>query len=308
MCRMIDNLAATVLIAGALMLHGGAAAQIDPLIPKGPPETPRPDRTPAPPSPDDLGLTAPLLAVDRFSDAAGTLLRRSLDPKLPKADEPFSLDDERFAIAVAGPGGAAARCYNLDVRPSKPNRYYVFYDRIGNYRLAQFPVIENAPGDPGYSDLWDIWKVITPDTFRETNWVRDAATVERLLADPSGGFTAASTGIYLNAPIVPEGTTAGSKAEGKPGHATRLYAWYRGKRAPFLYFEGSLHLAERGQIPVSTLKVTGEHPKWPPSAPVEASNWPKGTGYSPLARVVDPAGRPVLEGAINCPIVGSASP
>jgi hypothetical protein len=289
-----------------LLLHGPASAQLDPLLPTSPPEVPRADRLPPQATPEDLGLTAPLLAVDRFSDVAGTLLRRSVDPKLPRADEPFSLDDPRFAVAVVGPGGVTARCYNLDVRPAQPNRYYVFYDRIGNYRLSQFPVIEKAPGDPGYSDLWDIWKVITPDGFRETNWVRDAATVERLLADPAGGFTGASTGIYLNAPIVPEGTTAGSKAEGRPGRATRLYAWYRGKRAPFLYFEGSLHLIEGGKIPVSTLKLTGEHTEWPSSA--EASGWPKGIGYSPLARVLDSGGHPVIAGAINCPIVGTAGP
>jgi hypothetical protein len=295
------------LALAAVAVHGRPAAQVDPLIPKGPPEVPRADRTPAPPSPDDLGLTAPLLAVDRFSDSAGTLFRRSLDPGLPKANEPFSLDDRRFALAVAGPGGASARCYNLDVRPAVPNRYYVFYDRIGNYRLGQFPVIDRAPGDPGYTDLWDIWKIITPDGFRETNWVRDAATVDKLLADPSAGFKAASTGIYLNAPIVPEGTTAGNKAEGKAGRATRLYAWYRGKRAPFLYFEGSLHLAD-GKIPTATMTLAEPDAKWPPTAPLAAASWPKGTGYSPLAQVVDKTGRPAIDGAIDCPVVGTAAP
>ena len=87
--------AAPLLVAAALALSP-AAAQVDPLIPTGPPETPRPDRMPAPPSPDDLGLTAPLLSVDRFSDAAGTLLRRSADPGLPQPNEPFSLDDPRL--------------------------------------------------------------------------------------------------------------------------------------------------------------------------------------------------------------------
>ena len=299
---------AFALVLSLVLTGGRAAGQIDPLIPTGPPETPRPDRTPAPPSDEDLGLTAPLLVVDRFSDAAGTLLRRSADPTLPKPDDPFSLDDPRFAVAVVGPGDAPARSYNLNVRSATPNRYYVFYDRIGNYRLAQFPVIEKAPGDPGYSDLWDIWKVITPDSFRETNWVRDSATVEKLLADPAGGFAAASTGIYLNAPIVPEGTTAGSKAEGRQGRATRLYAWYRGKRAPFLYFEGSLHLGPAGQIPVATLKLSGDKAGWPPKTPLQATSWPKGPGYSPLAAVVDQAARPVIEGAINCPIVGTAVP
>jgi hypothetical protein len=296
------------LVLALALATGTVGAQVDPHIPKGPPEMPRADRTPAAPTPGDLGLTAPLVPVDRFSDAAGTLLRRSADPTLPKPNEPFSLDDPRFTVAVVGPNGTEGQCYNLDVRGPVPNRYYVFYDRLGNYRLGQFPVIEKVPGDPGYSDLWDIWKVFTPDTFRETNWVRDAETVEKLLADPAGGFTAASTGIYLNAPIVPEGTTAGRKAEGRPGRATRLYAWYRGQRAPFLYFEGSLHLASDGRIPLSTLEARGGTGGWPSGQPLIASKWPKEPGYSPLARVVDGAGRPVLDGALNCPIVGTSSP
>jgi hypothetical protein len=297
-----------ILLMAAFLVAAPVAGQIDPLIPTGPPETPKADRTPPPPTEEELGLTAPLLSVDRFSDAAGTLLRRSVDPALPKPNEPFSLDDRPFAIAVAGPEGTAARCYDLDVRPAAPNRYYVFYDRIGNYRLTQFPVIDKAPGDPGYSDLWDIWKVITPDTFRETNWVRDAATVEKLLADPAGGFTAFSTGIYLNAPIVPEGTKARSKAEGRTGSATRLYAWYRGKRAPFLYFEGSLHLTSEGRIPVSSLELAAGDKGWPPRAPLQAASWPRGAGYSPLATVTSGDGRSAVNGALNCPIVGTSDP
>ena len=285
-----------------------AEARMDPVIPTGPPEVPRADHLPAAPTADELGWTAPVLSVDRFSDAAGTLLRRSLDPKLPKPNESFSLDDAKFKLAVAGPGGFTGQCYNLDVRPAKPNRYYVFYDRLNNYRLGQYPVIEKAPGDPGYSDLWDIWKIVTPDTFQETNWVRDAATVDRLLRDPAGGFRASSTGVYLNAPIVPDGTKAGSKAEGKAGAARLWYAWYQGKRAPFLYFEGSLHLASDGGIPVAAMKLSGKRAHWPPAEPLQALTWPKGPGYSPLVTVTDAADHPVIAGTIDCPVVGTASP
>jgi hypothetical protein len=108
---------------------------------------------------------------------------------LPQANEPFSLDDRRFAVAVVGPGGADGRCYNLDVRPAAPIATTSSTTGSETTDLAQFPVIEKAPGDPGYSDLWDIWKVITPDGFKETNWIREAATVGTLLADPASGFT-----------------------------------------------------------------------------------------------------------------------
>ncbi len=297
-----------VMLLAAALADGGATAQMDPLLPHGAPEIPRADRTAPGPSPEDLGLSAPLLSVDRFSDEAGTLLRRSADRTLPKPNEPFSLDDPHFAVRVSGPGEASGECYNLDVRPALPNRYYVFYDSLNYYRIGQFPVIEKAPGDPGYSDLWDIWKIVTPDTFRETNWVRDADTVRRLLADPSSGFRGGSTGIYLNAPVVPEGTKAGSKAEGRGGSASMLYAWYRGMRAPFLYFEGSLHLDPEGRIPVSRLSVSAADARWPSGAPASAAAWPKGKGYSPLVTIVDGVGKPVVKGTVNCPIVGTATP
>ena len=241
----------------------------------------RPERDPK--IDKDFGLDAPLVEVDRFSDAAGTLFRRSVDPTLPAARAPFSLDDPRFRMEVTGPDGSKASCYNLDVRPPKPNRFYVFYDSLNNYRLGQFPVIGTVPGDPGYSDVWDIWKVITPDAFYETNWLRDAATLEKLLADPASGFTAQSTGVYLNAPVVPEGTAASMKAEARSGGATqRYFAWYRGQRAPYLYFEGSLKLTPEGTVPLRA----------------KSGAWPKSAGYSPLTSVA--------EGIIDCPIVGTA--
>ena len=258
------------------------------------PDSGRTDRDPAPKVESES--EAPLVAVDRFSDAAGTRFRRSVDPTLPGPNVAFSLDDPRFRLPVTGPAGERASCYDLDVRPAKPKRFYVFYDSLNNYRLGQYPVIEAVPGDAGYSDLWDIWKVHTPDSFGETNWVRDAETVEALLANKTSGFTAESTGVYLNAPVVPEGTTASLKAEGRTGGATqRYYAWYRGKRAPYLYFEGSLRLGADGTIPVASMTIT--------DGAGRATVWPKGPGYSPLVRVAGNTTASVL----NCPVVGSGA-
>ncbi len=260
----------------------------------------------------DYGLDAPLLEVDRFSDAAGTLLRRSAIPSLPAPNAPIDLDASPFAVSVETPGGAARRCYDLDVRPVAPARYYVFYDRIGNYQLGQFPIVDVAPGDPGYSDLWDIWKVIVPDGFRPFNAIRDASTVERLLADPTSGYAAYRTGILLNGPIVPEGSRAGRKADDRDGSAALLYAWYRGKRAPYLYFEGSLR-AEGESAPVSEMRVLSAPSGLPlglafsdHESQVTVGAAPKGPGYSPLHRVVGANGGRLLDGWLNCPVVGKA--
>jgi hypothetical protein len=257
---------------------------------------------------DDLGFTAPLVAVDRFSDAAGTLFRRSKDQTLPAPNAPFSLDDKRFVVPVTGADGEAGRCYNLDVRPARPHRYYVFYDTIGNYRLGQYPVIDTIPGDPGYSDIWDIWKIVTPNSFRETNWVRDADTVEKLLADPAAGYEAHSTGIFLNAPVVPEGTTASMKGEGREGAALMLYAWYKGKRAPFLYLEGRFRLTEQGTVPTGKLVAPGPTATWPPEAPLTGAIWPRRPAYAPLVAVETADKRPLFPGFLNCPIVGAVAP
>ena len=271
-----------------------ALAQSDPIT-TGQPDHGRADRNPAPQG--EPGLEAPLVPIDRFSDAAGTRFRRSADKSLPGPNVPFSLDDPRFRLEVEGPDGRKASCYQLDARPAKPNRFYVFYDSANNYRLGQYPVIDSVPGDPGYSDLWDIWKVHTPDAFYETNWLRDAKVLEELLSDKTSGFTAESTGVYLNAPIVPDGTSASLKAEGRSGGATqRYFAWYRGRRAAYLYFEGSLRLGADGKIPVGEMIAR--------DGIARAKSWPRGAGYSPLVRLVDGGGTTLLP-TLNCPVVGT---
>src|SRR5438552_18750134 len=75
-----------------------------------------------------FGLDARLLRIDRFSDAAATLLRRSRVPGLQGPGEPIHLDDPPFLVPLQGPGNTAERCYDLDVRPATPARLYVSYD------------------------------------------------------------------------------------------------------------------------------------------------------------------------------------
>ncbi len=244
----------------------------------------------------DYGMTtSSVLEVDRFSDAAGTLHRRRDDPTLPAPNAPIDLDAAPFARRIVGPGGAPAICYDLDLRPAKPHRYYVFYDTDGNYQLGQFPVVDSAPGDPGYTDLWDVWKVYVPAGFLPYNSIRDMATVEKLLADPASGYRAERTGVLINAPIVPDASKASMKADNRAGSATLLYAWYRGRRAPYLYFEGKI-LARGEGAPVSEARVEGDV--------LRAKTFPGDPGYSPLRRLVGPDGKPLGEMPLNCPVVG----
>lgn len=247
------------------------------------------------------GAEAPLLEVDRFSDAAATLLRRSANRGLPGPNKPIHLDDPQFLVELIGPGGKEGRCYDLDVRPATPARLYVFYDDVGNYKLGQFPVVDVAPGDPGYTDLWDVWKVTVPPGFK-INSLRDRSGVEKLLADPASGYTAARTGVLVNGPIVPEGSGANLKAGGG-GRTSLLYLWYRGRRAPYLYFEGSV-IAQGDDAPVSEMTLKSGRVTVGIQERASVAAMPPEKKYSPLHRLLGPDKQPILDGTLNCPIVG----
>lgn len=256
---------------------------------------------PAPPP--TFGFDAPLLEVDRFSDAAGTFLKRSTRPDLPAPNVPVKLDAPPFVQAVSAPGGRKAECYLLDRRPADPARAYVFYDKTGNYILTQFPIVDVAPGDPGYTDLWDVWKVTVPDGFRPDNRVRDMETLRKLIRDPDSGYVAERTGALVNGPIVPEGSTAQHKAEGRGGAAALRYFWYRGRRAPYLYFEEKLRLTGE-QAPTSKATVAKDALPAVGQA-LEVDTLPGDPGYSPLRVLIDARGRALSGAPLNCPVVGA---
>jgi hypothetical protein len=142
--------------------------------------------------------------------------------------------------------------------------------------------------------------VTVPGGFK-INSVRDRAAVEKLLADPASGYSAARTGVLVNGPIVPEGSRASLKAGGG-GRTSLLYLWYRGRRAPYLYFEGSI-LAPAGEAPVSDMMIDLEQFSPGDGSIARLKAMPGDTGYSPLRRVVRPDGRQLVDGTLNCPVV-----
>jgi hypothetical protein len=70
---------------------------------------------------------APIAAVDRFSDAAGTLLRRSADPRLPGPNEPIDFDRPPLNTLGFSPTGEPALYYDLDVKSTTPAPVYILY-------------------------------------------------------------------------------------------------------------------------------------------------------------------------------------
>src|SRR5262245_2095535 len=90
---------------------------VQPVAAAAPVQSPRPVR-PREPEPPDYGLSAPLLEVDRFSDAAASRLRRSALSTLPGPNEPIDLDKAPFLVRVQA-GGRQRFCYDLDDRPAR---------------------------------------------------------------------------------------------------------------------------------------------------------------------------------------------
>lgn len=164
------------------------------------------------------------VAVDRFSDDAGTMLRRSVDPGLPAPNEPIDYDSD-FLNHSLGPDGQDVSYYMFDVVPLLSAPVYAFFYASDPAREVdgQVPVFDLIPGDAGYNDFWQMVKVLVPDDF-EPGSVRSLGDIE------AAGYVLQSTGTIINCPIVPEGSTADLAKKTTTG-------WYRGKHVQYFVFD-----------------------------------------------------------------------
>ncbi len=98
------------------------------------------------------------------------------------------------------------------------------FDAEGRPRFiaGQPSIVDVVPGDEGYSDLWDVQLVIVPEG-------RDIGDIRSLDALESSGLEIVSSGMLVNCPIVPLGSTF---SNGEPLND----AWYRGERAVYPTF------------------------------------------------------------------------
>jgi hypothetical protein len=173
--------------------------------------------------------SAAKVPVDRFSDQAGTLMRRSASPALPGADQPIDFDQPPFVTQGLGPRGEKVRYYNFDVQPTAPAPIYVFFRAGEGTPLAgQLNVVDVVPGEQGYNDFWQVHKVTVPASY-----LANSATSK---ADITGaGFPVEATPMLVNCPVVPDGSKATLRiGGGAPGLTT---GWYRGKTVRYFSFE-----------------------------------------------------------------------
>jgi hypothetical protein len=194
--------------------------------------------------------TAAKVTVDRFSDKAGHLQKRSASPSLPAANAPVDFDQGPFITQGFGPHGEVVKYYNFDVQPTVPAPIYVLM-KGGKPVDGQLNIIDVLPGDEGYNDFWQIIAVTVPDSY-VANTIVSADTVV------SSGYAMKSTDMLVNCPVVPEGSTATLRYPGDTSPTSIVHGWYEGKVVSYFTFgEKQLGLtATTSMVPVSPIYVT----------------------------------------------------
>jgi len=186
--------------------------------------------------------------IDRFGAAAGHLQMRDSMNHLPGPNQAVDFDVPPFVTTGLGPHGEVVMYYNFDVQSTTPAPIYVLY-RTGDMKPVegQLNIVDVVPGDPGYSDFWQVNKVTVPASYV-------ANTVGSLQAIKDAGYPIVQTKTLVNCPIVPDGSKATHRLKGSD---TGLHmGWYRNKVISYFTFsESPLMVTDDGKVPVSPIYV-----------------------------------------------------
>ncbi|MEX2247558.1 MAG: hypothetical protein WEC75_12840 [Dehalococcoidia bacterium] len=88
-------------------------------------------------------------------------------------------------------------------------------DGSPDFVAGQHNVVDDVPGDDGYSDLWQVMLVTVPDGY-EPDSITSKDEID------AAGYEITETDMFVNCPIVPEGTTL---EDGKP----LVQGWNKGE-------------------------------------------------------------------------------
>lgn len=236
---------------------------------------------------------APRASIDRFSQAAGTLLVRNEENGLPGPDEAIDFDQAPFLTQGFGPDGGTVEYYNFDVQPTAPAPIYTFVYENGDPVEDQLNIVDVIPGDEGYNDFWRVNMVTVPEGY-EPNTVTSVAGISE------AGYDIERTNVIKNCPIVPEGSTASKHAGDTHDEAPVVQGWYDGQVVDYFLFEEDSFETMNGSVPLSPIYVTfntnpGQDGGGPSSGFMTeemssqthnvVATLPGDSGYSPLWRV-----------------------
>jgi hypothetical protein len=235
--------------------------------------------------------TAPRVAVDRFSEDAGTLFVRDGQNALPEADAPIDFDMAPFITTGLGPAGETIQYYNFDVQPTAPIPIWVLVrDGESTPVEGQLNIIDSIPGDAGYNDFWSVVLVTVPSDYVANTVTSYDEIVER-------GYDTMSTDMLVNCPVVPEDSTATLRL-GTEGAGLHM-GWYQDQVVHYFQFSEA-DLVNAGGVPLSPIYVTFEiNPDEPGGGPASGfltemnsdqthnvtATLPEDANYSPLWEV-----------------------
>ncbi|MSR84689.1 MAG: hypothetical protein EXS58_17530 [Candidatus Latescibacteria bacterium] len=172
----------------------------------------------------------PRAVIDRFSDAAGLFYRRSENAKLPGPDKPIDFDSSICLQRGFGPNSEIIWFYNFDAKGTVPAPVYVLVDRIGQPLPGQLPIFDLLPGDPGYSDLWQIYKV----RILERDYPPNSLSSFQVLKD--GAYEITATNEVMHCVLAPAGSKASQRFDSSTPSAAQQ-GWYRDQIVDYLLFE-----------------------------------------------------------------------
>jgi hypothetical protein len=269
-----------------------------------------------------------IVAVDRFSSKAAHLQLRTATNGIPGPNKPVDFDKGPFVTEGLSPTtGKPVRYYNFDVQSTTPAPVYVFYRKGEDKPVAgQLDIIDSLPGEKGYNDFRQIYKVSVPADYL-ANSIADVAQLHK------SGYEIQKTDALRNMPVVPDKSVAHERLGGESSELQR--AWYKGKIAKYFTFSEAPLTAAGSDVPVSpiyvTFNVNPDQPKGGPGSGFRAeanssqthnvpATLPGNDGYSPLwsVNVYDNADWPKVNNLdtaqnakllgpgvanVNCPIV-----
>ena len=140
------------------------------------------------------------------------------------------------------------RYYNFDVQGTAGAPVYVLY-REGEDKPVegQLDIIDTLPGEKGYNDFRQVWKVSVPKNY-VANSIADAGTLR------NAGYQMQQTDALRNMPVVPDKSRASMRLNGESAELHR--AWYGGEVAKFFSFDEAPLDAAGGNVPLSPIYVT----------------------------------------------------
>jgi hypothetical protein len=271
---------------------------------------------------------ASVVSVDRFSAKAAHLQLRTADNGIPGPNKPVDFDKGPFVTTGLSPAtGKPVRYYNFDVQGVTPAPVYVLYRKDEDKPVAnQLAIIDSLPGDKGYNDFRQVYKVEVPANYL-ANSITDSAEIRK------SGYKIEKTNTLRNMPIVPDKSVTRERLNGESSELQR--AWFKDKVAKYFIFSEAPLTVAGSDVSVSpiyvTFNVNPDQPKGGPGSGFRAepnsvqthnvpATLPSDTGYSPLWSVnvydnadwskvtnLDTAQNAKLLGpgvaTVNCPIV-----